>query len=89
MRPIAADASNREHIAHRIWSKNDPSSILETACTAVKEAVLDTQVTSKEPRSPILDTFRMLEELGDHPLECPVRDVLDRVGDKWSSDLLP
>ena len=49
---------------------------------------MDTQVTSKEPRSPILDTFRMLEELGDHPLECPVRDVLDRVGDKWSSLLV-
>ncbi|WP_322981450.1 helix-turn-helix domain-containing protein [Pseudomonas sp. C11] len=62
--------------------------MLETNKQSVKEAVLSTQVTPKEPTPSLAATFRMLEALGDHPLECPVRDVLDRVGDKWSSLLV-
>jgi len=49
---------------------------------------LSTLVTKTLPTPALVDTFRALEELGSHPLECPVRDVLDRVGDKWSSLLV-
>ncbi len=49
---------------------------------------MSNQVTQAMPSLGLAETFRVLEELGDHPLECPVRDVLDRVGDKWSSLLV-
>lgn len=49
---------------------------------------MSTQVTSKSPSPALADVFQFLETLGDHPLECPVRDVLDRVGDKWSMLLI-
>ncbi|KAF1697285.1 MarR family transcriptional regulator [Pseudoxanthomonas jiangsuensis] len=36
------------------------------------------------PHPKLADTFQILETHGDHPIECPVRDVLARIGDKWS-----
>lgn len=49
---------------------------------------MSTQVTHKSPSPKLTETFQALEALGDHPLECPVRDVLDRIGDKWSTLLV-
>lgn len=36
----------------------------------------------------IIEAFRALESWGEHQVECPVRDVLDRIGDKWSTLLI-
>lgn len=49
---------------------------------------MTTQETKKEPAVLLVDMFRALEDLGGHPLKCPVRDVLDCIGDKWSSLLV-
>lgn len=49
-----------------------------------KEAVSCTQVTKKLPLPRLAETFKFLKTLGDQALECPVCDVLDRAGDKWS-----
>lgn len=40
---------------------------------------------SDNPTREIMETFR--REAGDSPdpLNCPIRDVLDRIGDKWST----
>lgn len=46
------------------------------------------QVTAREPSSRLAETFMALEAAGDFPQDCPVRDVLDRVGDKWSTLLV-
>ncbi|WP_318011323.1 winged helix-turn-helix transcriptional regulator [Brenneria tiliae] len=50
------------------------------------------QVTKKEPsaaqRPKIAEAFQALESWGEHKVECPVRDVLDRIGDKWSTLLI-
>ncbi|TCM33176.1 HxlR family transcriptional regulator [Novosphingobium sp. ST904] len=50
------------------------------------------KVSNREPSSParqkIIEAFQALEAWSTHPPECPVRDVLDRIGDKWSSLLI-
>lgn len=48
-------------------------------------------VTSMAPtpaRTTIMATFKALETWGAHPVDCPIRDVLDRIGDKWSTLLI-
>ncbi|HDR9872855.1 TPA: transcriptional regulator [Burkholderia cenocepacia] len=71
-----------------MWRLNELWSTLETIHIFHKEAVLSTQVISKSPSPSLTETFRVLEAQGGQPLECPVRDVLDRVGDKWSMLLI-
>lgn len=65
---------------------------METFNRPEKEAVLRDMVTPEEPtvagQRTVMDTFQALENWGEHPLECPVRDVLDRIGDKWSTLLI-
>lgn len=50
------------------------------------------QVAKKEPgplrHSRIVEAFQALSSWGAHRVECPVRDVLDRIGDKWSTLLI-
>lgn len=46
------------------------------------------QVTKRRPSPKLTKTFQALESWGDRPLQCPVRDVLDRIGDKWSTLLI-
>lgn len=50
------------------------------------------QVTREEPRSTTLDMlsarFKARQAGGPDGAKCPVRDVLDRIGDRWTTLIL-
>lgn len=64
---------------------------METASDARKEAPCGNQVTAEEPSSmadgtaELVARFSRWETLELVPSRCPVRNVLDHLGDKWST----
>ena len=57
---------------------------IETVKIEHNEAPGDTQGTFSEPRNALVERFNVWKSLAFDPVACPIRSVLDHLGDKWT-----
>jgi DNA-binding HxlR family transcriptional regulator len=70
------------------WFQNETISCIKTAIEVRKEALLSNLGRKKEPLqgrgSAVMEAFVRRESSEPRQGPCPVRDVLDKIGDKWT-----